>query len=102
MAENLFQIAVEVEPEKFGKIDEHATIGQNALKIGTTHNRPRTTIQKLKENGLRVLPATIDAYFRGQRKFPMFNTDLRAILKVAGKELLYEQIRNPKDCITVL
>jgi hypothetical protein len=42
------------------------------------------------------LPATIDAYFRGQRKFPMFNTDLRAILKVAGKELLYEQIKKSK------
>jgi hypothetical protein len=26
----------------------------------------------------------------------MFNTDLRAILKVAGKELLYEQIKKSK------
>ena len=51
---------------------------------------------KLRENGLRVLPATIDAYFRGQRKFPMFNNDLRAILKVAGKELMYEQIKKSK------
>jgi hypothetical protein len=33
LAENLFQIAVEVEPEKFGKIDEHATVWQNALKV---------------------------------------------------------------------
>ena len=97
LAENLFQIAVEVEPEKFGKIDEHATIWQNALKDLEQRTIDREQLyNKLKENGLRVLPATIDAYFRGQRKFPMFNTDLRAILKVAGKELLYEQIKKSK------
>jgi hypothetical protein len=97
LAENLFQIAVEVEPEKFGKIDGHATIWQNALKDLEQHTIDREQLyKKLKENGLRVLPATIDAYFRGQRKFPMFNTDLRAILKVAGKELLYEQIKKSK------
>ncbi len=97
LAENLFQIAVEVEPEKFGKIDEHATVWQNALKDLEQHTNDREQLyNKLKENGLRVLPATIDAYFRGQRKFPMFNTDLRAILKVAGKELLYEQIKKSK------
>jgi len=97
LAENLFQIAVEVEPEKFGKIDEHATVWQNALKDLEQHTNDREQLyNKLKENGLRVLPATIDAYFRGQRKFPMFNSDLRAILKVAGKELLYEQIKKSK------
>lgn len=97
LAENLFQIAVEVEPEKFGKIDEHATVWQNALKDLEQHTNDREQLyNKLKENGLRVLPSTIDAYFRGQRKFPMFNTDLRAILKVAGKELLYEQIKKSK------
>ena len=103
LAENLFQIAVEVEPDKFGMIDEHATAWQNALKDSEqqqTIDREQL-YQKLKENGLRVLPATVDAYFRGQRKFPMYNTDLRAILKVAGKELLYEQIKNQKDYITV-
>jgi len=97
LAENLFQIAVEVEPEKFGKIDEHATVWQNALKDLEQHTINREQLyNKLRENGLRVLPATIDAYFRGQRKFPMFNTDLRAILKVAGKELMYEQIKKSK------
>jgi hypothetical protein len=97
LAENLFQIAVEVEPEKFGKIDEHATVWQNALKDLEQHTVDREQLyNKIKENGLRVLPATIDAYFRGQRKFPMFNTDLRAILNVAGKELLYEQIKKSK------
>jgi|BioPla2DNA2_1021312.scaffolds.fasta_scaffold05480_4 hypothetical protein len=98
LAENLFQIAVEVEPDKFGMIDEHATAWQNALKDSEqqqTIDREQL-YQKLKENGLRVLPATVDAYFRGQRKFPMYNTDLRAILKVAGKELLYEQIKKSK------
>ena len=97
LAENLFQIAVGVEPEKFGKIDEHAIIWQNSLKGFEQHTINREQLyNKLKENGLRVLPATIDAYFRGQRKFPMFNTDLRAILKVVGKELLYEQIKKSK------
>jgi hypothetical protein len=97
LAENLFQIAVEVEPEKFGKIDEHATVWQNALKdLEQRSNNREQLYNKLKENGLRVLPATVDAYFRGQRKFPMFNTDLKAILKVAGKELLYEQIKKSK------
>jgi hypothetical protein len=96
LAENLFQIAVEVEPEKFGKIDEHANSWQNALKdLDRTIDREQL-YNKLKINGLRVLPTTVDTYFRGQRKFPMFNTDLRAILKVAGKELLYEQIKISK------
>lgn len=97
LAENLFQIAVKVEPEKFGKVDEHAAVWQNALKDLEQHTINREQLyNKLRENGLRVLPATIDAYFRGQRKFPMFNTDLRAILKVAGKELMYEQIKKSK------
>jgi hypothetical protein len=97
LAENLFQIAVEVEPEKFGKIDEHATVWQDALKDLEQHTIDREQLyNKLKENGLRVLHATIDAYFRRQRKFPMFNTDLHAILKVEGKELLYEQIKKSK------
>ncbi len=97
LAENLFQIAVEVEPEKFGKIDEHAAVWQNSLKDLEQYTNNREQLyNKLKENGLRVLPATIDAYFRGQRKFPMFNSDLKAILKVAGKELLYEQIKKSK------
>jgi hypothetical protein len=97
LAENLFQIAVEVEPEKFGKIDEHATVWQDALRDLEQRTIDRGQLyNKLKGNGLKVLPATIDAYLRGQRKFPMFNTDLRAILKVAGKELSYEQIKKSK------
>ncbi len=97
LAENLFQIATEVEPERFGKIDEHANVWQNALKDLEQQMSDREQLySKLKENGLRVLPATVDAYFRGQRKFPMFNTDLYAMLKIAGKELLYEQIKKSK------
>lgn len=97
LAENLFQIAVEVEPGKFGIIDEHAAVWLNSLKDLDRQMVNREQLySKLKENGLRVLPATIDAYFRGQRKFPMFDTDLRAILKVAGKELLYVQIKKSK------
>jgi len=97
LAENLFQIAVEVEPNKFGMIDEHAIGWQKALKDLEQQITDREQLyNKLKENGLKVLPATVDAYLRGQRKFPMYNTDLLAILKVAGKELLYEQIKKSK------
>ena len=45
---------------------------------------------------MKVLQTTIDAYFRGQRKFPMFNSDLRAILQLSGNELLYEEIKKSK------
>jgi hypothetical protein len=97
LAENLFQIAVEVEPDKFGKIDGHSALWKNALYELQQHSLSIENLyEKLKNNGLRVLPATVDAYFRGQRKFPMYNTDLRAILKVTGKELLYEQIKKSK------
>src|SRR5690606_30221753 len=39
---------------------------------------------KLKENGLRVIQNTLDTYGgeRSLRKFPMFNNDIRAILKL--------------------
>jgi hypothetical protein len=96
LAEDLLQVAIEVEPDKFGKIDEHANAWQSALKdLDRTANREQL-YKRLKNNGLRVLPATVDAYFRGNRKFPMFNSDLRAILKVAGKEIMFEQIKKSK------
>jgi hypothetical protein len=96
LAENLFQIAVEVEPDKFGKIEEHSDCWLNALKNLDKINDREKLYGKLKLNGLRVLPATVDAYFSGKRKFPMYNSDLQAILKLAGKELMYEQIKKSK------
>ncbi|MDR0972043.1 MAG: hypothetical protein LBM25_06645 [Bacteroidales bacterium] len=96
LAENLFQIAVEVEPEKFGKIYKDAIVWQKSL-LYLKKEHGEQLYNKLKENGLKVLPTTVDAYFRCQRKFPMYNTDLRAILKLAKKELLYDQIKKSKS-----
>jgi len=97
LAENLFQIAVDVEPDKFGKIDEHSNIWKNILKtLDIQINNRELLYRKLKENGLRVLPMTVDSYFRGNRKFPMFNSDLKAILSLANKENLLPEIKNSK------
>ncbi|MDR2512168.1 MAG: hypothetical protein LBC89_06935, partial [Bacteroidales bacterium] len=97
LAENLFQIAIELEPDEFGKIDEHANAWQNALRDIEQRITDRERLYRnLKNNGLKVLSSTLATYFRGIRKFPMYNSDLRAILKVAGKELLYEQIKKSK------
>lgn len=90
-AENLLQIAIEVEPEKFGKINEHSIYWQELLKLlDKTFSSRDLLYKKLKELGLKVLPATIDAYFSGKRKFPMYNSDLYAICK-AAEEIKQEE-----------
>ena len=97
LAENLLQIAVDVEPDKFGKIDEHSNCWKDALKLlDFQYSNRETLYRKLKENGLRVLPMTVDSYFRGNRKFPMFNSDLKAILSLANKENLMPEIIKSK------
>lgn len=60
------------------------------------YSNRETLYQKLKENGLRVLPVTVDSYFRGNRKFPMYNSDLKAILLLANKEKLLPEIKKSK------
>lgn len=88
LAENLFQVAVEVEPEKFGMIDEHSNYWQEILKIFDDVLPNRGVLyKKLREYGLRVLPATVDAYFSGKRKFPMYNSDLKAVCLLADEVL---------------
>jgi len=83
-AENLLQIAIEVEPEKFGKINEHSIYWQELLKLlDNTFSSRDLLYKKLKERGLKVLPATVDTYFGGKIKFPMYNSDLQAICAVA-------------------
>lgn len=84
LAENLYQVAVETEPDVFGKVEEHSNfwkqiIGELRDKYGSD-----SLYKKLKEKGLRVLQATLDTYGgdRGLRKFPMYNNDLRAIFKL--------------------
>jgi len=84
LAENLYQVAVETEPDVFGKVEEHSKLWKQI--IGELRNKYGNDLlyQKLKEKGLRIMQATLDTYGgeRSLRKFPMFNNDLRAILKL--------------------
>ncbi|MDD2564509.1 MAG: hypothetical protein PHU27_09870 [Salinivirgaceae bacterium] len=82
LAENLYQVAVETEPDIFGIVEEYAIfwkqlINELRYKIGDD-----LLYQKLKEKGLRILPTTLATYGKGYRKFPMFNNDLRAIFRL--------------------
>ena len=84
LAENLYQVAVETEPEIFGKVEEDSKywkqiIGELRRKYGND-----LLYSKLKEKGLRVLQNTLDTYGgeRSLRKFPMFKNDLRAIFRL--------------------
>jgi len=84
LAENLFQIAVDVEPEKFGEIGEHSLCWQEILKVFDNVFSCRESLyNELQKYGLKVLPATVDAYFAGKRKFPMYNSDLHAVCALA-------------------
>lgn len=84
LAENLYQVAIETEPEIFGKVEEHSRfwkqiIGEMRRKFGND-----LLYKKLKEKGLRVQQNTLDTYGgeRSLRKFPMFNNDIRAIFRL--------------------
>lgn len=96
LAENLFQIAVDVETDKFEKIDEHSEFWRNALKsLDIKHGREKL-YSLLKQNGLRVKRLTVDSYFRGNRKFPMYNNDLKAILALSDNETMFNDIKKSK------
>lgn len=84
LAENLYQVAVETEPDVFGKVEEHSIfwkqiIGELRSKFGND-----LLYENLNKKGLRVQQNTLDTYGgeRSLRKFPMFNNDIRAILKL--------------------
>lgn len=84
LAENLFQIAVDVEPDKFSEIEEHSMYWQEILKVFDNVFSCRESLyNELRKFGLKVLPATVDAYFVGKRKFPMYNSDLHAVCALA-------------------
>ena len=82
LAENLYQVAVETEPEIFGKVEEHAVYWKQLIHKMRLKYGDELLYKKLKENGLRILPNTLATYGKGYRKFPMFNNDLRAIFKL--------------------
>ena len=72
------------------------------VELKQTHSHSLYT--KLKANGMKVLPATVESYFNGHRKFPMFNSDLKAIFKLKNPEkdeteidLLLAPIRKSKS-----
>lgn len=82
LAENLYQVAVETEPEIFGKVEEHSIFWKQLVNKLRIQFGDDLLYQKLKERGLRILPMTLASYGKGYRKFPMFKNDLRAIFKL--------------------
>ncbi len=82
LAENLYQVAVETEPEIFGKVEEHSVYWKQLINELRNKFGDEILYKKLKEKGLRILPNTLATYGKGFRKFPMYKNDLRAIFKV--------------------
>ena len=84
-AEKLYKVAVETDEVVFGKVEEYSKFWQNILiELKKVHSS--RLYSKLKSNGLRALPGTVESYFNGNRKFPMFNSDLKAIFKLKYSE----------------
>ena len=82
LAENLYQVAVETEPDVFGTVEEHSAYWKQLINELRANFGDELLYQKLKEKGLRVLPTTLITYGKGFRKFPMYKNDLRAIFKL--------------------
>lgn len=97
LAENLLQIAVDSEPEIYGKVLEYSDLWLNILiQLDHTFNNREHLYKKLREAGLKVQFNTVDAYFKGHRKYPMYNSDLRAILLLGGREDLVKPMIKSK------
>lgn len=102
-AEKLYQVAVDTDKVVFGKVEEDSKSWLAVLaELKQAHSH--SLYPKLKANGMRVLPATVESYFNGHRKFPMFNNDLKAIFKLkypekeeAEIDLLLAPIRKSKS-----
>ncbi len=90
-AEKLYQVAVETDSDVFGKVEEHSKEWLNILtELKQVYKD--SLYGKLKANEIRVLPATVESYFNGHRKFPMFNSDLKAIYKLKYPDLNETQL----------
>ena len=97
LAENLFQVAIDVEADKFGKIDEHSVFWKDALKsLDDKHNNRDKLYNLLKQSGLRVLPATVDTYFKDNQKFPRNSNDLKVILDLSDNTVMFSEIKKSK------
>ncbi|MCZ4696420.1 hypothetical protein DWB61_17375 [Ancylomarina euxinus] len=82
LAENLYQVAVETEPDVFGTVEEHSAYWKQLINELRANLGDELLYKKLKEKGLKVLPTTLVTYGKGFRKFPMYKNDLRAIFKL--------------------
>lgn len=84
LAENLYHIAVETEPDIFGKVEKHSNEWKEKIRELRRKFGNDLLYKKLKEKGLRILQPTLDTYGgeRSLRKFPMYNNDLRVILNL--------------------
>lgn len=80
-ADSLYKIALLNNNELFTRMEEHSALWISALK-GLKQKHGPDLYAKLRENGLRVLPLTVESYLSNQRKFPMYNSDLKAIFKL--------------------
>lgn len=92
LAENLYQVAVETEPDIFGKVEEHSLFWKRLIEELRNKFGEEILYFKLKEKGLRILPVTLATYGKGYRKFPMFNNDLRSIFKLYYHDKLDSEI----------
>ena len=88
LAENLYQVAVETEPEVFGKVEEHSEFWKEKVRELRKKYDSDSLYRKLKKAGLRVQQNTFETYAidRSIRRFPMFNNDLRVILSLYFKD----------------
>lgn len=96
LAENLYQVAIETEPDIFGAVEEHANFWKVIISNLRNIFGDEQLYQKLKEKGLKVLPNTLNTYGKGFRKFPMYKNDLRAIFR------LYYHEKSDSEIDTIL
>lgn len=97
LSDNLLQIAVNTEPEIYGKVLEYSELWIDILeRLDKKFNNREKLYKKLKEAGLKVQSSTVDAYFKRNRKYPMFDSDLKAILLLGENDDLVKPIIKAK------
>lgn len=94
LAENLYQVAVETEPDVFGKVEEDSKYWKQIIRELRRKYGNDLLFDKLKEKGLKVQKTTLDTYGgeRSLRKFPMYKNDLRAIFRLYYQEISESEI----------
>lgn len=90
-AEKLYDVAISIDEDIFGAIEQHSNQWQATL-LELRKKHAGDLYARLKEKGLRVLPGTVDGYFNKQSKFPMFNGDLKAIFRLQFSDVQEAEI----------